>query len=188
MQQIRHNPRVTYDILSPDEVTSSEIEIHYGIVPSPFGLCVIGLTARRICTIAFIDRDIDGAASQAIQETWPRARLVRDDARVKPYRHKVFGPRRDTQSIPLLLKGTDFQIKVWQALLNIPAGKTATYAGIARATGSPKASRAVGTACGKNPVAYLIPCHRVLTSQGKLGGYHWGVARKEAMLARETQQ
>ena len=163
-----------------------QIEIVYGIHPSPFGQCLIGLTKRAMCHLSFLDTDNERKARQSIQETWPSAALTRNNARTRPYLKQLFGVRKKKQPIPLLLKGTNFQMKVWRALLAIPEGNTVSYANIARRIGSPKATRAVGTACGRNPIGFIIPCHRVLTTQGKPGGYQWGRQRKKAMLAWEA--
>ena len=164
----------------------NQIKITYGVQPSPFGQCLIGLTKRRMCHLSFLDSNNEQKALQSIKETWPNATLTRNDARIGAYSKQLFGMRKKKPPIPLLLKGTKFQMKVWQALLAIPEGKVVSYSDIARRIGSPKAARAVGTACGKNPIGFIIPCHRVLTSQSKLGGYHWGVQRKATMLAWEA--
>lgn len=181
-----HELLVTYEAVSPGEFKTGEITIHFGLQPSPFGYCLLGVTARGICHLSFLETDDEYKATQLLREAWPSATLVRDEAKVKPYLKQLFGVHQSQQPLPLLLKGTNFQIKVWEALLAIPTGQVASYADIAHLVGSPKAVRAVGKACGQNPVGFIIPCHRVLTSQGQLGGYHWGVARKEAILAWEA--
>lgn len=162
-------------------------EIRYGIGKSPFGWCVIGMnTNKEICAFAFLEKKTVSEALKSLQTTWPKATFIRDDAKLLPYLTKIF-KRTNKVSLPLLVNGTDFQIKVWEALLEIPEGATSTYADIARYIGEPKAVRAVGTACGANPIGFMIPCHRILTSDSKLGGYRWGTARKEAILKWESE-
>ncbi len=180
-----HDLMVTYEAVTPGEWKSGDIEITYGIHTSPFGWCIIGITRRGICYLSFSDTKDDRRASALIQDAWPAATIVRDDAVTRSYVGQMFSSS-GKKALHLLIQGTNFQIKVWEALLAIPAGTTTSYAGIASAIGSPKAVRAAGTACGKNKIAYLIPCHRVLTSNGGIGGYRWGVARKEALLAWEA--
>ncbi|MEK9159344.1 MAG: methylated-DNA--[protein]-cysteine S-methyltransferase [Patescibacteria group bacterium] len=135
------------------------MKITRSIYQSPFGPCLIGMNKEGICELSFVDE-----VGAALPE------------------HSLFRGETPTLSI----QGTPFQMKVWEALLKIPKGQTRSYADIARSVGSPKAVRAVGTACGKNKIAFLIPCHRVLASSGKLGGYRWGLDRKKAMLDWEA--
>ncbi len=162
--------------------------IHYGIHKSPFGWCLIGSSGKKVAKIAFLSKKNEKDAVKELRDTWPKATLIRDDSATLPYVKKVFSETNAGKNIPpFIMEGTDFQVKVWKALLAIPKGKTSTYGEIARKIGSPKAVRAVGTACGKNPIGYIIPCHRVLTSTGSLGGYKWSVARKKAILASESK-
>ena len=161
-------------------------EIRYGIHTSPFGWCVIGLAKRGICTLLFLESNRESEAIRRIKTSWPKAVLVRDDAGTALYAKKIFARSGKKPRIPLVLKGTDFQIKVWEALLAIPEGRVTSCADVARAIGKPKAARAVGSACGKNAITYLVPCHRVLTSNGGLGGYNGGTKRKETILAWEA--
>lgn len=178
-----HGLMITHEAVTPGEFRSGDIAIAYGIHPSPFGWCLIGVTARGICQLTFMERESDEEARSYLLERWPRAAITRDQSVTAPLAEKIFGKGRG--KVPLLVRGTNFQIKVWEALLRIPEGRVADYATIARMIGAPKAVRAVGTACGSNAIAYLIPCHRVLGSDGGMGGYRWGTLRKEAMLARE---
>jgi AraC family transcriptional regulator of adaptative response/methylated-DNA-[protein]-cysteine methyltransferase len=162
-------------------------EIRYGIAKSPFGWCVIGEdTHHEIRSFAFLESKSATEAQKAILKSYPGTVLVRDDAKMVPIITKIFAGKKI--ELPLLVTGTAFQTKVWEALMEIPEGTTSTYAEIARYIGEPKAVRAVGTACGKNPIGYLIPCHRILTSAGKLGGYAWGTARKQKILDWEASQ
>ncbi|MES3005841.1 MAG: methylated-DNA--[protein]-cysteine S-methyltransferase [Patescibacteria group bacterium] len=172
-------------VISPEE--SKNIEITYGIHQSPFGWCLIGLTKHYVCQISFLDKEDRNLAERMIREVWPEAKVFRNDLALKPYVGRVFSGK-SSKSVRLLVRGTSFQIKVWEALLSIPEGKTSNYRAIAEGIGSAKAVRAVGTACGKNPIGYLIPCHRVLTSKGGLGGYHWGIKRKKMMLTWEFER
>jgi AraC family transcriptional regulator, regulatory protein of adaptative response / methylated-DNA-[protein]-cysteine methyltransferase len=183
-----HGLMVTHEAVTPGEFKSGSIEIAYGIHNSPFGWCVIGVTKRGICHLAFTDSDKKQLAEKQIRQSWPKARLIFNNFVTAPYIKKIFYPKhnRSRKPLHLLLKGTNFQIKVWEALLNIPNGQISSYSAIARAAGFNKAVRAVGSACGKNSIAYLIPCHRVLTSDGKIGGYRWGIKRKETILAWEA--
>ncbi len=121
-----------------------------------------------------------------MQTKWSNAQFLYDDKITKNYFDRIFTSKNSKQSLHLMVRGTNFQIKVWQALLAIPSGKTVSYGSIAKKIGRPKAVRAVGSACGKNTIGYLIPCHRVLTASGDLGGYRWGIDRKAAILAHES--
>jgi AraC family transcriptional regulator of adaptative response/methylated-DNA-[protein]-cysteine methyltransferase len=172
--------------LKQNEWVEEVPEIRYGIHSSPFGHVVIGLTKSSVCVLLFLESNREREALKRIKMSWPKAVLVRDDARTTPYAKRIFSSAAKKQHIPLVLKGTDFQIKVWEALLAIPKGHVTSYADVARAIGKPSAARAVGSACGKNTITYLIPCHRVLTSSGGLGGYNGGTARKELILQWEA--
>jgi AraC family transcriptional regulator of adaptative response/methylated-DNA-[protein]-cysteine methyltransferase len=180
-----HDLFVQVDGLSPGEFsgTGDNPEIRYGLGGSPFGQCLIGRTRRGICHLQFVDGVYDDALAQ-LARTWPDSALVRDDGDAQDWVQSVFDSRRPWDE-GLHLRGTNFQVKVWEALLAIPAGSVAPYAWVADAIKQPGAARAVGTATGANQVAYLIPCHRVLRSNGGLGGYRWGTSRKQAMLAWE---
>ncbi len=180
-----HDFLVTYEAVSPGEFRAADIEMTWGMQPCPFGFCLIALTKRGICHLSFIDDDSERKAVSQLRETWPKASLVRSDAKVSSYVRQIFSRKNHKRPISLLLKGTNFQVKVWEALLRIPEGKIASYADVARAAGSPRAVRAVGSACGNNPIGFIIPCHRVLASDGGLGGYHWDLERKEAILLWE---
>lgn len=177
---------VTYEAVTPSECKSGEIDISYGIHPSPFGHCLIAATKRGICQVAFMDTQSDQDALRVIREKWPEALVHRDQKYTKLLAERIFARKHSKKPLHLLIKGTNFQIKVWEALLSIPEGQTSTYAAIAKVIGKGTAVRAVGTACGKNAIGFLIPCHRVLASDGALGGYRWGLARKRAVLVRES--
>jgi AraC family transcriptional regulator, regulatory protein of adaptative response / methylated-DNA-[protein]-cysteine methyltransferase len=180
-----HGLLVAYEALSPGEFKSGNISLRYGIHQSPFGWCLIATSARGIAKVSFLESGLEREALRSLRDAWPKGSFLRDDAATLRYAKAIFSTVR-RKSLRLALSGTNFQIKVWEALLSIPEGQAASYADIARVVGSPNAVRAVGAACGKNPIAFLIPCHRVLTSGGGLGGYKWGTSRKAAMLAWEA--
>jgi AraC family transcriptional regulator of adaptative response/methylated-DNA-[protein]-cysteine methyltransferase len=183
-----HDLFVTYEAMTPAEFRAlgQGLTIRYAVHPTPFGECLIAVTERGITDLRFLDETHTAEAliGQLITE-WQQADCVYDGKGTLPYIHRMFAA--DTISpMPLLLRGTNFQIKVWEALLCIPAGRLVSYDTIAHAIGQPTASRAVGTAIGSNRIAYLIPCHRVLQKSGGLGGYRWGTARKQALIGWEA--
>ncbi len=163
------------------------MRITYGIHKTPFGLALIAIEKQKVIHLSFIDPNKKSTAINNSKKIWPEAEIVRRDTETKKYIKDIFSTKKSIYSKKLIMQGTDFQRKVWKALLGILFGKTSTYAEIAKKVGSPKAVRAVGSACGKNAIAFLIPCHRVLTSTGKIGGYRWGTKRKEALLAWERK-
>ena len=159
------------------------LSIDYGFAYTPFGLGIVAATAKGVCGLGF---DEDEAVMLAdMQARWPKADFRRNDARAEKLIAQAFDPGRQ-EILPLHLMGTPFQIKVWQGLLVIPSGQFLTYGTIAAGLKQPSAARAVGAAVGRNPVSWLIPCHRVLGQSGALTGYHWGMERKRAMLAVEA--
>lgn len=193
-----HDLFVTVDAMTPGEHKQggAGLAIDAAEVPSPFGHCLLGVTERGVCWLSFSDRVGDDDALGQLQGTWPNAELRTDSAarrRVGDVGETIFGDRLvapgssgETPSINVLVHGTNFQLKVWEALLRIPTGRVVSYGDVARAVGkTPKASRAVGSAVGANPVSFLIPCHRVLRSVGAVSGYRWGSDRKRAILAWE---
>lgn len=157
--------------------------VTYGIHRSPFGWCVLGLRGSIVSHLSFLDTKTIAEAKANVAESSPNARLIRDDAATAPIVERIFSGKRLPK---ILLDGTPFQVAVWEALLAVPKGKTVTYGELAAAAGVPKAVRAVGSACGKNKIAYLIPCHRVLAADGKVGAYRWNPKRKATMLAWEA--
>jgi len=176
-----HDLFLRWEAMSPgDYARGGDLRIGWTVAPSPFGEAVVMATDRGICGIGFCDPDA-GAAFEDLRRRWPNATFVSDDA-VLPLAEAAFAGR-DTR---LHLLGGPFQIKVWEALLAVPSGHVTTYSDVACKIGHPKAMRAVGTAIGRNPVSWLIPCHRALRKTGALGGYHWGLTRKRAMLAHEA--
>lgn len=159
------------------------LRISYAFCDTPFGMSLIGLTDRGICHLSFVDSREEGLRD--LKERWPHSLLHADAARVQQTADAVFKPMSRRAPLALCIKGTNFQLRVWEALLKIPEGRLSTYGALARELGSPGASRAIGTAVGDNPIAYLIPCHRVIRATGAFGQYRWGEERKRAMIAYE---
>ena len=185
-----HDLFVTLDAMSPGEARlgGAGLDIRYGIHDTRFGPALIAATARGVCAVHFVD-DQD-AAPEHLRTAWPNARVLRDPSATAAIARRMFAPlARDTgQPLAVLVKGTNFQIQVWRALLALPAGAVTTYGDLAGALQMPDAARAVGAAVGANALAWLIPCHRVIRATGALSGYRWGVERKAAMLAWEAAQ
>lgn len=183
-----HDLFVSIQAVTPGEYKKggAGLVIHHGVHDSPFGPCLLMHTSRGICGLAFVDEGDDSRTLNSMRARWPNATLIADPGAGAELAARVFAARgRTDDPLRLLLHGTPFQIQVWQALLRIPRGTVTNYQALARYLGNPKASRAVGTANGANPIAYLIPCHRVIRKSGALGGYRWGLGRKLAMLSQE---
>ena len=186
-----HDLFVTYEAMPPGvfRAGGAGIDMIWGVAPSPFGLAVVTATEYGISGLGFADQDMSiDAAFADLANRWPNARFSRDDARIVPLVAGIFEPSRWSADHPVrvVLIGTDFEVKVWETLLKIPCGKAATYGEVARHIGRPDANRAVGAAVGKNPISFVVPCHRVVGSNGDLTGYHWGLPRKRAILGWET--
>ena len=181
-----HDLCLSVEAMTPGEVASGGegIGLAYDFTPSPFGLCLMMATSRGLAALGFADDGEEEALFADLSAAWPHATFKQSPQTIRPLMDQIFGTGGG--DLRLVLKGTPFQLKVWQALLRIPAGRAVTYSDVADAIGAPKAVRAVGTAIGRNPISYLIPCHRVLRTSGALGGYHWGLTRKRAILARES--
>lgn len=181
-----HDLFVNTEAVTPGEYKSQGmgLSIRYGIHLSPFGKCLIATTERGICHMSFVDKN-EGKAIDDLVENWSQASMIEDYKTTAPLVTRIFSKGMPDSPIQLHLRGTNFQIKVWEALLNIPSGAVTTYERIALNIGNPKASRAVGSAVGDNPIAYLIPCHRVIRKSGEFGNYMWGSARKKAILVKE---
>ena len=186
-----HDLFISCEAMSPGEYKrrGRGLTIRYGFHPSPFGECLIMLTDRGICGFAFV---VGGKHQQALGELasrWAHARLISDARQTQAAAENAFASSGTSQEspLPLLLCGTPFQIKVWEALLRVPRGGLTTYEGLSLALGyGGRANQAIGQAVGANPIAYLIPCHRVIRKSGLLGGYHWGIERKLAMIGWEA--
>lgn len=188
-----HDLFVTLDAVTPGEFRElgHGLTISAGFHDTPFGEALLATSDRGLCGLTFHEGS-RRAALKDLAARWPNATIVEQPRKTAPLAARIFKllEVRDPQGLVplgLLVRGTNFQVKVWQALLQIPAGSVATYEDIASAIGSPNAVRAVGTAIGRNPVAFLIPCHRVIRTTGALGGYRWGLPRKRAMLAWEAR-
>ena len=179
-----HDLFVSFDAVTPGEYKEggAGLQLRHGFATSPFGRIHAALSPRGLAYLAFVDGS-DGAAVALLKMRWPRAQFDRDDTAIAALATLIFVERRG--QVVLAVSGTNFQVKVWQALLELGSRGPTSYSELARAIGKPSASRAVGQAVGANPIAWLIPCHRVLRRDGGLGGYHWGVERKRAMLAWE---
>ena len=182
-----HDLFLTWEAMSPGDYArgGDGLTILWGWFDSPFGPALVMGTDKGICGVGFADEAGSKAAMTDLTARWPKATYVEAPGRLAAWAKAAFGtdPGR---CAPLHLIGAPFQIKVWEALLSIPTGHVTTYGDIAGAIGHPAAHRAVGTAVGRNPISFLIPCHRALRRDGGLGGYHWGLPRKRAMLAWEA--
>ena len=182
-----HDLFINIEGMTPGEYKhgGEHLVIHYSFAESPFGDIIVASTSKGVCYMAFADEQ--SQALHNLQEKFPNAQYQQKPDDFQQQAISIFTQDwSKLGEIKLHLKGTDFQLKVWEMLLKIPMGKLTTYSDIASKLGNPKASRAVGTAVGDNPVAFLIPCHRVIRTSGELGGYHWGLARKMAMLGWEA--
>lgn len=181
-----HDLFINIEGMTPAEYKNGgeNLSINYSFAESPFGNLIVASTAKGICSMAF--EDDEAIALQKLQTKFPNAKFQRKLDLIQQNALFIFqNDWRKLNEIKLHLKGTDFQLKVWQSLLTIPLGGLSTYGNLAKKIGNPNAFRAVGTAIGNNPVAYLIPCHRVIQSTGNFGGYMWGHARKTAIIGWE---
>jgi len=186
-----HDLFVTYEAMPPGafRAKGAGLDMVWGTAPSPFGTAVLVTTEYGLAGIGFADGETNiEVAYEDLRARWPNARFSRDDARVAPVAARVFDPARwnPDEPVKIVLIGTDFEVKVWETLLKIPVGKATTYQTVAEHIGRPTASRAVGAAVGKNPISFVVPCHRVVGSTGALTGYHWGVPRKRAIMGWEA--
>lgn len=181
-----HDLFVTTEAVSPGEYKSrgEGVTIRYGLHASPFGKCLVAVTERGICHLGFVQTS-EGAAIDNLVADWKNARMIEDNKGTAPLIEPIFDLDYRGKPLNIHLRGTNFQLKVWEALLNIPTGAVTTYEGLAERIGQPTASRAVGSAVGHNPIAVLIPCHRVIRKIGEFGNYRYGALRKKALLARE---
>jgi len=185
-----HDLFVTHEAMSPGEWKSGGdgLTMSYGFHPSPFGTALIMLTSRGLAGVAFADPGEEQDALSDMRRRWPKANTIEDFARTAPFARRIFDTDlwRAERPLRVVLIGTDFEVRVWEALLAIPMGRATTYSDIAIKIGATKAARAVGAAVGKNPLSFVVPCHRVLSKHGELTGYHWGLTRKRAMLGWEA--
>ena len=182
-----HDLFVNLHAVTPGELKrrGEDLTIRYGVHASPFGDCLLALTQRGICALSFLTTDAAGAVAE-LRADWPQARLRQDQTTTQMIARQIFSPEHNDGQITLHVKGTNFQIKVWEALMRIAPGAMVSYQDLATELAMPKAARAVGSAVAKNPVGYLIPCHRVIQKTGAFGGYRWGNTRKKAILGWEA--
>ena len=187
-----HDLFVTHEAMSPGDYKTrgDGLTIRYGYHISPFGVALVMVTERGLAGLSFNDPGGEREAFADMSGRWPNATYVEDMAATQPYAARIFDPSRwrSEQPLKVVLIGTDFQVRVWQALLRIPLGKACSYSSIAAGIGAPAASRAVGAAIGANPISFVVPCHRALGKSGALTGYHWGLTRKRAILGWEAGQ
>ncbi|MBI2295312.1 MAG: methylated-DNA--[protein]-cysteine S-methyltransferase [Betaproteobacteria bacterium] len=184
-----HDLFVRLEAMSPGEFKSggAGLRIGFGTYESPFGPCLIASTARGICALRFLERATEREAAAILGKEWPQAGLELDEKAARLLGERVFDPLRSPDKpLALLVRGTNFQVQVWRALVSLPFGALTTYRDLAARIGRSSAARAVGTAVGANPIAWLIPCHRVIRESGELGGYRWGIERKAAILGWEA--
>lgn len=184
-----HDLFVTTEAVSPGEYKSrgEGVTIRYGLHASPFGKCLVAVTERGICHFGFVQSQTsEGDAIDNLVAEWRNARMIEDNKGTAPLIEPIFDLNYRGKPLNIHLRGTNFQLKVWEALLKIPAGAVTTYEGLAERIGQPTASRAVGSAVGHNPIAVLIPCHRVIRKVGDFGNYRYGALRKKALLAYES--
>lgn len=185
-----HDLFVSVEAVTPGEFKTrgTGLQIEYGFHPTRFGPCLLGVTRRGICWLSFASEANEREAARAMKAHWSGAGFVERPGATAPVAARIFSnlePGRES-AVGLLLMGTNFQLKVWQAMLNIPLGSVVSYQALGRLVGAPKACRAIGAAVAQNTIAYLIPCHRVIRQSGALGGYRWGESRKQAMLGWEA--
>ena len=185
-----HDLFVTHEAMSPGEwkAGGEGLTIVYGFHPSPFGTALVMATERGLAGLAFADPGEEAAALADMRGRWPKASYTEDQERTAPLAQRIFDPKtwRADRPLRVVLIGTDFEVRVWEALLRVPLGRVTTYSNLAAKVASPKAARAVGAAVGKNPVCFVVPCHRVIGKSGDLTGYHWGLTRKRAILGWEA--
>ena len=185
-----HDLFVTHEGMSPGiyKAKGQGLMIRYGFHDCPFGKALLMVTDYGICGLAFADAGQEQHSFSDMTRRWPEANYVEDVTHTAPIIARIFSPShwRTDEPLRIVFIGSEFETRVWQTLLKIPMGQATTYSGIAAHIGNAKASRAVGTAVGKNPISFVVPCHRVLAKSGGLGGYHWGLTRKQAILGWEA--
>ncbi len=185
-----HDLFVTHEGMPPGAYKNKGdgLAIRYGYHPSPFGIALVLTTDYGMCGMAFCDPGEEKAALADMMRRWPNAQYTEDSARTALFSALIFAAENWSVNEPLRITmiGTDFEIRVWETLLKIPVGKATTYGSIAHSIGKPKAARAVGAAVGRNPISFVVPCHRVIGKSGDMTGYHWGLTRKRAILGWES--
>ena len=185
-----HDLFVTHEAVTPGiyRARGEGLVIRYGFQPSPFGTALVMATDRGLAGLAFADEGETDSALADMTRRWPRAEYQEDSPGTAALARRIFDPQHWRAETPLriVLIGSDFEIRVWEALLKVPFGTATTYSDLARRIEKPRAARAVGAAVGRNPVSFVVPCHRVLGRSGSLTGYHWGLTRKRAILGWEA--
>ena len=185
-----HDLFVAHEAMTPGDFKTrgAGVTIRYGFHPSPFGRALLMASERGLVGLAFADAGEEAAALSDMKGRWPGAAYVADEVATAPYAARIFDPAewRGDRPLRVVLIGTDFEIRVWETLLRIPVGRATTYSDVAQKVGRPTASRAVGAAVGRNPISFVVPCHRVVGKTGDLTGYHWGLTRKKAILGWEA--
>jgi AraC family transcriptional regulator, regulatory protein of adaptative response / methylated-DNA-[protein]-cysteine methyltransferase len=188
-----HDLFVSHEAMTPGDYKrrGEGLDMAYGFHASPFGEALLIATDRGVAGLAFVDEDKGQTRQEALADMtqrWPKAHFVAAPDQTARLARQVFNPAAwsKEQPIRLVMIGTDFEVRVWQTLLKVPMGRAVSYTDIARHLGQPTASRAVGSAVGRNPISFVVPCHRVLRGDGSLGGYHWGLTRKRALIGWET--
>ena len=187
-----HDLFVTHEAMSPGEwkTGGAGMELRYGFHPCPFGSAIVIASERGLAGLAFADPGEEQPAFDDMARRWPRATFIPDTVGTAAMARRIFDASlwKPEQPLRVLLIGTDFEVRVWETLLKIPMGRAVCYSDIATKIERPKASRAVGAAVGKNPISFVVPCHRALGKSGALTGYHWGITRKQAMIGWEAGQ
>ena len=187
-----HDLFVTFEAMTPGEykLQGKGLEIRYAFHPTPFGQCLIATTARGICALRFPSSRTETEEVADLKKEWPQAKFVESSKTILPLVEKLFSPFREgkEKEFHLLLRGTNFQVQVWQALLAIPPGAMVSYSDVAAHLSRPTAVRAVANAVARNPISYIVPCHRVISKVGKAHRYRWGTARKKAILGWEASR
>jgi len=187
-----HDLFVSHEAMTPGDYKrrGEGLEMAYGFHASPFGEALLIATDRGVAGLAFVDEDKGQTREDALadmMQRWPKAHYVEASKKIAPHARQIFASEwSGDQPMRLVMIGTDFDVRVWETLLKIPMGRAVSYTDIARHIGAPSASRAVGSAVGRNPLSFVVPCHRVLRGDGSLGGYHWGLTRKRALIGWET--
>ena len=188
-----HDLFVSHEAMTPGDYKrrGQGLEMAYGFHASPFGEALLMTTDRGIAGLAFVNEDAGQTRAKALADMtqrWPKASYAERPEVTARHANLIFNAGKWTREQPvrLVMIGTDFDVRVWETLLKIPMGRAVSYTDIARHIGQPSASRAVGSAVGRNPISFVVPCHRVLRGDGSLGGYHWGLTRKRALIGWET--
>ncbi len=188
-----HDLFVSHEAMTPGDFKrrGEGLDLAYGFHASPFGDALLIATDRGVAGLAFVDEDKGQSRQDVLAEMmsrWPKGRFAEAPNKTAPHAKQIFSPATWSKDRPvrLVMIGTDFEVRVWETLLRIPMGRAVSYSNIARHLGQPTASRAVGSAVGRNPISFVVPCHRVLRGDGSLGGYHWGLTRKRALIGWET--